>query len=249
MKRALDKPVPTGGIRRYFFLLYTHFWKLVALNLIFLLFSLPLITLPAALCGMNRVWVKLIGEGNSFLWQDFFGEFKSSFVKSLPLGLLFGGGLFVAWYLLSLSFTNGQTVFGMLFAAIGLFVLLLSLLMGGWAFVLVAMLPLRNRDILKNARALAVLSRSRSAGLILTALMLGFFTVVLLPLSLIPLFLLSVSLAQYTICFLVYDAVDEHILKPYYGQHQSDPAADGNGALRCGNNMPPAPACGAQDKH
>lgn len=76
-------PMPEGGIRRYALLLTTHFWKLIGLNLLFVLFSLPIITMPAALCGMNRVCMLLIRNGHCFLWQDFIEEFKRSFVRSI----------------------------------------------------------------------------------------------------------------------------------------------------------------------
>jgi hypothetical protein len=188
---------------------------MILLNLIFIAFSIPVVTLPAALCGMNRVWVNLVRDGNCFLWLDFIGEFKSSFKKSLPLGLLFGGGLFVSWYILSLSVTNGDTVFGVFFGAIGIFAALFTTLMGGWTFALVAMLPLKNRDLLKNARILALLSVWRSIGVVAAVVLLGVFTFFLFPYALVPVVFLLVSLVQYTICFLVYEPVMERIVRPY----------------------------------
>ncbi len=77
---------PEKGVRRYFFLLSIHFSKLCGLNLLFVLFSIPIITMPAALCGMNRVLILLVREGNCYLWDDFIKEFKASFFKSLPFG-------------------------------------------------------------------------------------------------------------------------------------------------------------------
>ena len=56
-------PLPEGGFRRYAAVLGTNFWKLVRLNLIFILFSLPVVTIPAALCGVNRVCMLLIRNG------------------------------------------------------------------------------------------------------------------------------------------------------------------------------------------
>ena len=82
-------PLPEGGIRRYGVLLATHFWKLVELNLLFILFSIPIVTLPAALCGVNRVCVLLIRNGYCFVWGDFWEEFRRSFRRSLFPALLF----------------------------------------------------------------------------------------------------------------------------------------------------------------
>jgi uncharacterized membrane protein YesL len=65
-------------------------WKLVALNLMFLAFSIPVVTMPASLCGMNRVLIKLWREGNCFLWSDFWDEFKANILKPCRLGLYAG---------------------------------------------------------------------------------------------------------------------------------------------------------------
>ncbi|MDR2157279.1 MAG: DUF624 domain-containing protein [Clostridiales Family XIII bacterium] len=211
----LDKPAPSGGVRRYFFVLATHFWKMVLLNWLFLLFSVPLITLPAALCATSRVQVKLIRDGSCFLWRDFIGEFRDSFGKSLFFGTFFGVGFFVSYYFLSLSLTNGKTVFGMLFFACGMFVFLSVLLSAGWIFVLLSMLPLGIRDIFRNARALAALEMRRSMCMLCAAAAPVFFFTLLFPVSLIGLALPIIPLAQYMICCLVYGAVNERVLKPY----------------------------------
>jgi uncharacterized membrane protein YesL len=214
-KEGDDRPVPTSGAARYFFLLQTHFWKLITLNLIFVAFSIPVITLPAALCGLNRALIKLIREGHCFLWHEFFKEFRESFAKSLLLGMIFGGGLFAAYYGLSLGLTNAQSIFGMIFSAMGIFALMLALLMGGWAFVLAAMLPLGIRDILRNARALAFLDKKCSAAVLGLGLSLWLFMLMLMPVSIMGGAFLLIAFVQYTICFMVNEAVEVHIFAPY----------------------------------
>ena len=203
-KEGPGLPVPGSGAKRYFFL-----------NLLFCLFCLPIVTMPAALCGINRVFIKLIREGHCFLWTDFIAEFKSSFPKSLPVGLLFGGGLFASWYLMSLGMTNGETLFGLFFSAMGIFLLLFTLLISGWTFVLIAMLPLKNRDLLKNACALATLEKGRSAAILCAAATPMAIGILLFPLSLPALVVFLIGLAWYTICFLVNEAVQVHIVEPW----------------------------------
>lgn len=222
LREGVDAPVPDGGIKKYLFLLTTHFWKLVGVNLLFLAFSLPVITLPAALCALNRVCVKLIRDGNCFVWQEFVEEFKSSLWRAMPLGLLFGGALFVAYYLLSLGASNAQNVYGMFFSGVGLFIAAIALLLGCWTFVLVAMQPLKNGDILRNARILALLEGKRDLG-ILGVLFAGIFVMLwLFPLSLGLAALLLIALLQFTLCFLVNTAVEERIIKPHNKFQTSD---------------------------
>ena len=82
-KEGAGLPMPEGGPARYFSLLISNIWKLVGANVLFVLFSLPLITLPAALCALNRVCILIYKNGSCYLWQDFVGEFRASFLRSL----------------------------------------------------------------------------------------------------------------------------------------------------------------------
>ena len=209
------KPVPKAGIGRYFSLLAMHFWKLVSLNFIFIVFSLPVVTLPAALCGANRVLIKLIREGNVFLWDEFFTEFKASFLKSLPLGLLFGFLLFLGYYFLSLGLTNAQSIYSIAFFSLGLTVILTALIWASYVFVLVPMLALKNRDLLRNALALITLKPLRAICIVAVELVMAFIAYLLFPISLILLVLCWFSFAQYTVCFIANTPVQEHIIAPY----------------------------------
>lgn len=65
-----EKPEPTGtqtgnnrGFLDYIRIFWTHFWQLAFLNVVFCLACLPVVTIPAALAGMNRACIKLVQEG------------------------------------------------------------------------------------------------------------------------------------------------------------------------------------------
>lgn len=90
-----DSPPPKKGFARFRFIFSTHFSKLVKLSILTSLFSLPLVTLPAALCGMNAVLIRLVDEGVTFLWDDFRQGFKAG-ARHIPLGLLFSALPFLA---------------------------------------------------------------------------------------------------------------------------------------------------------
>lgn len=115
-----DIPVPQEGAGRYFFLLKNHFWTLCKLNLLMLAASLPIVTIPAALCAGDRAAVKLARDGYVLLWEEFRDEFREDFWKSLPLGLLFGGLLAGSYVLLSFGLGNSGSLPGMLMLALGI---------------------------------------------------------------------------------------------------------------------------------
>ena len=209
------KPAPASGRERFFFLLLTHFWKLIILNLLFILFSLPVITLPAALCAMNRVLIKLVREGNCLLWMEFRDEFKRSFLKSLPPGLIFGAMLALCYYLFSMSISYGESLYGVIFYSLGFTLLIITAVLGTWTFVLMAMLSLSVREILTNARALTFMEWKRDLAIIGINAAALLIETLLFPFSLPVIALLLFSLAQYAICFTLNTAVQMRIIEPY----------------------------------
>lgn len=214
-KEGNDKPAPQSGAPRFLFLLATHFWKLVSANLLFVVFSLPLFTLPAALSALNRVCVKLVREGNCLLWPEFRDEFRaalgSGFLLGLPYGLLLAG----SYYLLSLGLSNAANVFGMLFSALGICALLCCAIFGSWAFVLKAMLALPNRDIQKNARALAMLEIRRTLAVLGTEALAAFLMIALFPYSLALWVFLLPALGQFAIVSMMNSRIQERVIDPF----------------------------------
>ncbi|MEG2421597.1 MAG: hypothetical protein RSB55_08595 [Oscillospiraceae bacterium] len=80
-------PPPQEGWARWRFLFKTDFGKLVSLSVLTALFAAPILTAPAALCGMEAVADKLWREGNTFLLHDFWEGFRRG-LRRIPAGLL-----------------------------------------------------------------------------------------------------------------------------------------------------------------
>jgi len=92
------KAVPEKGFGLFFHILFGHATKILLLNLLFVAFSIPIVTLPAALSGVSRVMMLLMRDGYVHVFQDFWKEFKESFWRSLALGAIFAG-IFVLLYI------------------------------------------------------------------------------------------------------------------------------------------------------
>ena len=138
----------------------------------------------------------LVREGNVLLWEEFRDEFKKDFWRSLPLGLLFGGLLFLGYFLLSLGMGNFGTFLGPMFFAFGLFAIGLALGRGSYAFLMRAMFDLPNGQILKNANGMSALRGGR-----------GWLPIVIA--------LFGISLPQYLICYLLNDPIQKNIISPW----------------------------------
>lgn len=82
-KTDITDPVPNQGFKRYLFILSNHFFRLLSLNLLFLLFCLPILTIPASLCALTKVLMILYHTGTCYPFQDFWAEFKQKFLGRL----------------------------------------------------------------------------------------------------------------------------------------------------------------------
>lgn len=214
-QKRLDLPAPQEGSRRFFYLLWTYIWKLVWLNVVFLVFCVPVITIPAAISAMDRALIVLVRDGNVLLWEEFRDEFRRDFRASLPLGLIFGALLFLSYYLLSLALGNLTNMLGPVAFAIGLFVLFFALGRGSYAFLLRAMFDLTTGEILKNANAMAAVRGGRGLAAVLLDLCGLFLVYAFFPYSLIAVALIGVSLHHFLLCYLLNAPIQERIIGPW----------------------------------
>lgn len=208
-------PPPQGGAALYFYLVKTYFWQLLWLNWVFLLSCIPVVTIPAALTALSRVCLKLVREGTALFWLEYKTEFRRSFGKSIPFGLLFGGALFGSYYLLSLGLTNGESLFGLLFSGAGLCLLVLGVGWGSYAFVLLAAQDLPVRTLLKNAWYLMLLGGKATAAVLVTVAVSGGLVLLLFPVSLSLPALGLVAVTQFTVCWFVHIPLNDHVFRPY----------------------------------
>ena len=221
---------PKQGVRRFGYVLFHNFWRLMALGALFLLFCLPVLTIPASLCGLNRVLIQLTRRGQSFLWSDFIKEFKACLFKSLPFGLLSAFLLFDSYVAAAAAASaDGTTSTMPLLAVAGLLFALYSLFTG-YAFVFLPSLNLGGRGIAGN-----VLSMMRSEGtadLIIIALnlfsVLGAIALFPFSLLLLPIWFVWMQLA---ICVCVNGPMQRRIVAPYeesLGGHLAEEVSHAN---------------------
>lgn len=202
---------PEKGVRRFGFVLWTHMWKLVTLNLLFLVFSIPVVTMPAALCGMNRVLIKLWREGNCFLWSDFWDEFKANILKALPFGIICGLMLFASYYFLSLSVSYGA----LLTTVIGFMLLGFAVLFGSYAFVFLPTLDLKIRHIARNAFILAMVEWKTNLVLLACVIGTALVSAAFFPYTIALIAFILISLCQLMVCGAVNTPLQRRIIGPY----------------------------------
>lgn len=139
-----DAPRKTG-LALFADILGREWWELVKLNLLFILFSLPLVTLPAAQVAATRICVAMVEDRNCYLWRDFWETFRSRFASATLAGAVLGAAFAITGYALAayIRATAHNLAFS-LPLAVALVVLTLVPLVAAHLFALLAMsgLPL-----------------------------------------------------------------------------------------------------------
>lgn len=221
-REGAGRPFPREGVLRLLLISGTHFWKLVGANMLFILFSLPLVTLPAALCALNRVCLLIYREGNCFLWTEFWQEFRRSFWRSLLPALLFGTLVFAGYFFMSMGAANGiYPVWCMIFWSVGILSAGAGICWGAYFFVLVPLLDQKNLGVMKNAFLLCMIRPSRALLVLAAVLGMTFGAMALMPVFIVALALVWFAAMQMVTCYLVNKMADEYILRPYARQQET----------------------------
>ena len=205
--------VQKNGIARLPQTFVVHFWDLVGLNLIFLGYCIPIVTIPAALTAMTRITIAMIDDEQYKLWADFFRIFKEEFRRALLCGWTFILTLATACYGIWFYFTNG-TLAGVLYIMAFVLCLILILLVGCavYIFPMLALTDLVWGKLLKNALLLSLVRFFPNIPLSIFFIisLLGSFRLMPLTLPLVVLLLFS-SLNLVTTFFAKRD-IDQYVL-------------------------------------
>lgn len=215
--KGVTRSAPQAGAPLFFFLLATYFWSLIGVNLLFLVCCLPIVTIPASLCALNRYCVKMVREGVGFFFDDYRKEWKNQLLRSLPAGILTALPLGYGYYLLSMSLSGQEN--GVLFA-FGLFWILSGFVFGGYLFVLLAMLQLPFRELLQNALILLFAEWKTSLYVLsvtAVSLILGW---ILFPYSAVVFVICGYAVIQLAVCCMINPVVQKRIIGPYEAQQK-----------------------------
>jgi len=68
---------------------FTRLWDMIKLNFIWLICSLPIVTLGASTAAAFSVTLKMVDDTEGYVVSDFFKAFRSNLKKGIPLGLIF----------------------------------------------------------------------------------------------------------------------------------------------------------------
>jgi len=173
LKQHAIKPdlVPETCWKRVWYLLRTSWSELVILNVMTLLCSIPVLTIPAALIAQQRVIICLCSNDGFSLVKTYFREFQ----KAIPAGFLFD--LLLLPMILMIMVLGGyssmfsQNASGLVLLLLMVFAVVWSWTVYSYAFVMKASMDLRWKDVLVNSLLLSVLESRQNLRLLLPLLL------------------------------------------------------------------------------
>lgn len=185
-------------------------WTLFRLNMLFLIFCIPVVTVPASAAALSKALISIVRGKDGSLWGDFWAAFKADFFKSLLAGLvmsLLGAAIGLTGYTVMQN--------GGFFGALGVAWLIVFGLLwyfgACYLFPLIALVDITLAQCLRNALLLAMIELKRNL-LLLFPLALMAACALLVPVSL-PLLLILFALCQYLVCVVVNKPIQKRIIR------------------------------------
>lgn len=130
----------------------------LALNIIFIITSIPIVTMGAGMAAMNTVFLKIINERDFSVLKDYFASFKVNFIKATILwliGLVIGFILYVdIVYWVKYGIDDG--VYGYVMLVVSILAGIFLVLMLHTAFPLVSRFDMSIKDLLINTFLITV---------------------------------------------------------------------------------------------
>lgn len=157
-----EKHLPEELKGKFLYYFRYYYLQIFGWNLLFVLCCLPVVTIPAACCGLSGVMVKLVREKVVHPGKDFFLEFKTDFFRRLLLwGLLCIVPLSLGFYAQVLGLERDGTVTRLIS------ILVVFLIQRYWyvCMVLIEATPWQN---LKNAVLLMAVEWKKTMSLLAT---------------------------------------------------------------------------------
>lgn len=200
----------------FFEIYFRKFWQLVTLNLIYVLFCIPIVTIGPATAGFTYVLRNFAREEHAFVWMDFIDAFRKNWKQGFIVGLV--DLLVIALSIFNFRFYRLTLADkGWLNALpLGAFIVLLVfyLFMRYYIYMVLVTFDLSIINVYRNSFILGVMGFGNN---ILTTLLIAIVFVLTfyypaIGLALLPVILLSTL--GLIICFTVYPTFDKYLLQP-----------------------------------
>lgn len=222
--RGIPKaPLEKKGFFKFAEIYGRRCWKLIQLNLIYLLALIPIVTFGPATAAMTKVCRNWSQERNAFVWSDFWDAFKKNFKQSFVMGLV--DIFFIIGFSVAIpSYTEWakQTSWMYVPLVICLSCCIVFFMMHFYIYLMIVSTNLTLGKILKNSFFLVSLGVKNSLWTLVVWIMVGCFIVFFLPVTLFIVPFWPFSFLCFVDAFNCYPIIRKFVIQPYYDARGED---------------------------
>ena len=222
--RKTGSGVKKGAPKKKAFFLFWEifgekFWKFFQINLIYVLFCIPVVTFGPATAAMTQLMRKFVIGEPIFVFHEFVNAFKKNFKQSVIIGIIDVALIFILVYNInfySAALLNtddlGTKIILALSVAMGFFVIMMHF----YLYPQIVALDLKLPQIIKNSFILMVVGFKRSFAAFFVWF--GLIALVILGFPYTTLAFLFVPFAwmNFVATFCAYPVIQKYIIDPYY---------------------------------
>lgn len=210
-------PMEKKGFFKFWEIYGRRIWKLVQLNMIFIIACLPVVTFGPAVAGMTKVARNYSQERNAFVWGDFWDTFKKCFKQSFVIGLIdlliAAAARFGLPVYQKMAEQNSMMYIPMV---ISISCILLFFMMNFYIYPMIVSTHLTLRQILKNSLFLVSLGFKSSMFTFLAWIVVVLFMFIIYPFSYFLMFVWPFSFMCFVTVFNCYPVIRKYVIQPYY---------------------------------
>ena len=204
---------------QFFDLFFRKLGRLVQLNLLYILFCIPVVTIGPATAAMTKILREYTLERPVFLYSDFWDAFKENFKQGFAVSVFQGIviALIYSAVIYYVSMTVKSVWFLLLLGFIGLIGLIL-LFASYYVYVMMVSVQLNVFQLIRNSILLAFAGARTNILTFLFSTGLLAVSVVFFPISIPLLLLLTFSTRTFISVFNSWQYIYKHLIQPYYEQ-------------------------------
>ena len=218
-------PQEKRGIVKFLEVFGRHFWDLVFLNLLYIVFCIPIFTFGPATAALFKVARNYSQERSCFMFHEFWKTFKSSFKQSFVTGIV--DILLMIWLPFMIVFYyNFSKVFswGKILVVLSISLMLIIYIMHFYIYLLIISTNLKLKQIVKNSFLLASIGMKKTliSFFSIVALLVVMFLILLsasnigLIIDLVIISALIFSGSAFIISYNCYPVIRKYVIQPYY---------------------------------
>ncbi len=147
---------------------FSRLWDMIKLNLLWLLCSIPIVTIGASTVAAYTITLKMVDDQEGYIAKSFFKAFKENLKQGIPLGILTLAAIYIVYLDFQIFFAvENPPAFILVMAVVAIFVFTLGLI---YAFPLSARYENTLINTLKNSWEISLRYFGRTIILVLVIL-------------------------------------------------------------------------------